>query len=1147
MEQPQAKPRLVSRVPQEEASPQVSARLQDPLLDGALRFFALVAQEEAIAHADATLAVGEQIQGILSAQAAVRIADFFRQLLLVPQIPEEVCAPLRAEASYADRVYILLKVLEFRRNSARGKTPTAISGDLPRQLGISGPDFHVLSAINESREAADSSAVAESTVRILPVTDVDRADRLWLTVTGAHATFLAVERTFYVARRSSHSLRIGKRDLPENVFMRIGEDETVALGGKQINTSDLRYYFRQALRQRQESRLYVQVTKRATVVSWKANPMADFCLTLAGVTPTVEAMDSPRSGDVKLAGQVVTGAVPGWLGDELHCGGRRLQIRRLLACAQIDFFVFTEHVNTCTISNDPQASIYIQDAAARYWTSRFEVLNGKVWMLTGDCPHPTQVGEDIVTGRTRVRVGDNVRVAGVCLQLECTEGVLGIKTWDDRLSSISIEGITHRFANGATALDVLTFEFQRGDLVCVLGPSGCGKSTLLNVLNGTIQPVMGDVKLDGVSLFSNPSLQRSIGFVPQDDLLQENLTVRENLLFAAKLRRPRETAASHAMLVDAALEDIGLREQQHVKIGSALNKLLSGGQRKRVNIGLELVGPGSLLLLDEPTSGLSSGDTRKIIDVLRRRADAGHAVFAVLHQPSARVLEIFDKVLVLDQGGRMAFYGDVQGCYRFFVGALSGPVNAPASAVTSPEPDVIFEALEQPKVRLDGSPDLERRYPSTYWQGRYRSVAHQYLPAPLREDVPPTPSLPPSRKASFLELSRVLLLRECLNKLRGRVGLLLQCVSASLLGAAAALACRVNVSGQYSYRTNGALLNYMFLTVIVCLFLAVSGSVQEIIRDRAILLRERMLNIPFLAYLQSKFVALFLIYACQLTLYLAAGFWILRIPELFGAWWIFLAVVGCAGIGSGLALSSIPKLSERAAAVLVPLVIIPQIILCGADPFPFSKMGHLKLSSAKIASTDENADPPSIAQIMPSRWAFEGLVTLHRDHGFAHAYDYARTALSAEELKFFRKYPSYNADSEHGDSKAYEKRLVQFAHEYAEHYSRPLTQERLALFYLKKSGETNKAQADPNIHPMQEQMADSFNKDTTVQNRFAQAHRIPGTGWLVNATLFDGGILVLFTLVFLGIAAFFHGNLPTWSVIRPSFAGISSKIARRTN
>ena len=587
--------------------------------------------------------------------------------------------------------------------------------------------------------------------------------------------------------------------------------------------------------------------------------------------------------------------------------------------------------------------------------------------------------------------------------------------------------------------------------------------------------------------------------------------MRENLLFAARLRWPQEPAASHELLVDAALKEIDLREQQSARVGGALEKSLSGGQRKRVNIGLELVGRGSLLLLDEPTSGLSSGDTRKIIEVLRRRADDGNIVFVVAHQPSARVLAAFDKVLVLDQGGHMAFFGGVEACYRYFGETL--PATIDEAHHVSPEPGMIFEALEQRKLRIDGTATSERRYPPSYWQGRYRAVAHRYLPVPLRERASSLSFLhaPAGTGTSFVNRSAVLLARECLNKLRGRIGLALQLVSAVFLGLAAALACRVGASGPYSYRANEALVNYMFLTVIVCLFLAVSASAQEIIRDRAILLREQMLSIPFAAYLQSKFIALFLIYLCQLTLYLAVGFWILRIPELFGAWWLFLAVVGCAGLGLGLALSAIPKLSDRAAGVLVPLVIIPQIILSGADPFPFAEMQHLKLRP------DQGDNPPGIAQIMPSRWAFEGLVALHRDYGFANVYLQALKSLDAE-FGFFRLHLPRDPRLKLSDPALYARQFAQFAQAYQQRYGKPLTQGRLALFNLVKSGTISAPGPDPDIRPRYEKMAYAFANNSAVQKRFAHDHHIPGTAWRVTAPYFDGAVLLLCTAGFLGLA-----------------------------
>jgi hypothetical protein len=359
-------------------------------------------------------------------------------------------------------------------------------------------------------------------------------------------------------------------------------------------------------------------------------------------------------------------------------------------------------------------------------------------------------------------------------------------------------------------------------------------------------------------------------------------------------------------------------------------------------------------------------------------------------------------------------------------------------------------------------------------------------------------------------------------------------ISALVLGFAASLACRTSVgTNPYSYRENPALANYMFLTVIACLFLSVSGSVNEILCDRAILLRERMLRIPFTAYLPGKFLPLFAIYAGQLTIYLLIGFSVLRMPELFWAWWGFLAVLGCTGIALGLAVSSIPNLSERAASAFVPLIMIPQIILAGADPFPFPDMRHLHLGRSRIEKTYPEAPPPQIAQLLPARWAFEGLVALHRDRCFSDRFRLAMEEINGEpkERDFFRTLP--------GDGRV----LPEDRGRYLEEFGVPLSSEKIACFRVMKSGGKHSPPAgmlddlrralglqkwpwnleDPDItlpvRPSKQHRADGFYRGAS--ERFPKFQSLPWTDARFDVARFNAGVLAaMATICMLAAAAF---------------------------
>jgi ABC-type multidrug transport system ATPase subunit len=219
--------------------------------------------------------------------------------------------------------------------------------------------------------------------------------------------------------------------------------------------------------------------------------------------------------------------------------------------------------------------------------------------------------------------------------------------------------ISYKFKNGKIGLHPLNLFENSGKLVGIMGGSGAGKSTLLNILNGNEKPSEGSVTINGIDYHQNKSLLRGIvGHISQDDLLIESLSVYENLFFNAKLCFSNLSDADLIEKTENLLHDIGLFEAKDLKVGNVLSKTISGGQRKRLNIALELIREPSVLFVDEPTSGLSSRDSENIMDLLKELALKGKLVFVVIHQPSSDIFKMFDKLLLLDVGGYPIYYGN---------------------------------------------------------------------------------------------------------------------------------------------------------------------------------------------------------------------------------------------------------------------------------------------------------------------------------------------------------------------------------------------------------------------------------------------------------------------------------------------------------
>ncbi len=250
-----------------------------------------------------------------------------------------------------------------------------------------------------------------------------------------------------------------------------------------------------------------------------------------------------------------------------------------------------------------------------------------------------------------------------------------------------------------------------------------------------------------------------------------------------------------------------------------------------------------------------------------------------------------------------------------------------------------------------------------------------------------------ARIGQFITLLR----RETLNKWRNGFNLLVSLGSAVGLAFIVAYACRESADGHYELARNRAFGNFLFLSTVVALFLALSASVTEIVKDRAIRLRERLLGIPPVLYLFSKLLPLLAIFLVQIALYQITSFSVLGVRELWQPYWVLLGLTGFAGISMGLFFSSLPSMTDKAASALIPILLVPQIILSGAQPFPFERMAHLHWPGARPADAKAAAaSPPWAAEIMPSRWSYEALFCLQRDFGFEQQYRNAIATVTRE-------------------------------------------------------------------------------------------------------------------------------------------------------
>ena len=333
----------------------------------------------------------------------------------------------------------------------------------------------------------------------------------------------------------------------------------------------------------------------------------------------------------------------------------------------------------------------------------YENRVGRLEVLQAD--RPILVGETPVRNSAPLVDGDTILIdTGQILRCDFSERI--IEEERNIISSLEARDLSHRFNPNETGLDGISFGVNRGEVVCVMGASGSGKSTLLRVLAGQLQPLHGEVLLNSAPLYEDVErLKQHVAYIPQNDAFDEHLTIAENLNFAAAIRAPHLSASDRGRRIDTKLAELGLNERRDSIVGTPIKKTLSGGERKRLNIGLDMIGGADVFLFDEPTSGLSSKDAEHVIEIIRSMAH-NKIILVTIHQPNSKIFQMFSKALLLDKGGKLVFFGTPHEMLAYFAEAeheqhfgteLGG---CPACGTTRPE--FIFDVLETPLRDLSG-------------------------------------------------------------------------------------------------------------------------------------------------------------------------------------------------------------------------------------------------------------------------------------------------------------------------------------------------------------------------------------------------------------------------------------------------------------
>jgi len=609
--------------------------------------------------------------------------------------------------------------------------------------------------------------------------------------------------------------------------------------------------------------------------------------------------------------------------------------------------------NQLQIGRDPSNDIVLESPTVSRYHAVVERVGQRYRVHDQRSANGTFVNDQRIEGEVWLAPGDALRIGPYRFELDRDQ----LAEFDESGGlQVEVLGLNKWVRKDLNLLKNISLLFRPRELVVVVGQSGGGKSTFLDAIAGYRPASQGHVLVNGVDIYKHFDVVRSqVGYVPQRDIIHAELTVYQALDYAARLRMPADTNPEERhRRVTEVLQDLDLVHRQDVQISG-----LSGGQQKRVSIGVELLTRPGLFFLDEPTSGLDPGTETALMHLLRRLADQGRTIVVITH--ATKNVMLADKVLFVARGGYLAWFGPPDEALRFF-----DQVRSERDRRTRPmEFDEIYAVLD----------DMSKGKAED-WAERYRaSTAYQnYIVEPLKalgRDVETgagsvtgaVPAVRPvrqehSRRVSAVQQFVILSSRNLKILSRDRIGLLLMLASAPLVGLVSVGEAFMLGRNLFSYQ-EGSMANAlttMFNPVIFAIMIGALAMVREFVKETDVFKRERLVNLKLLPYVLSKVWVALLLALYQALVYTIMHYLAFKMPggvTEFLMIYATLLLATLAGMMMGL-LASAAAPNANSAPLLVILLIIPQFVLAGAL-FPV---------------------PRALSASIPARWGFQAMVAI---------------------------------------------------------------------------------------------------------------------------------------------------------------------------